>query len=423
MSEDPGSSSSWWGLGSNVTSNLTTSVGSFWSKAKETGSYVYEFTANDLNEVVTVIKEDVIAPSASALKHKLQPHAQYGSLTDTVTTMLGNVSEYLAPQQVEYLSRYGDDRIHAIQSSQDTYLLHKADEHYAEWSKTFTLDEHTHEISRLLVDNQKLRDLHTFLVPAEMSYTNFWKIYYYRTELFQLEKSRHEALLSRIHKDEAEEELKWSDEEEEENTVSGENNAIREQPLSSNSSAGCQGGEDNMKTEQLTEPNNTSAGCQVGDDITIAEQLTEPKISSVECQGGEDITITEQSTEHENTEGTVTPEKPEQVNTPEDSAETPGPEEKAEEDCGSMQSSSAIMSDITDPAKTEVSSEEGSYDVIKHKELESSEGEQVESTHSTSPNHDDEEFEKELDKMIEHINIEEPMTSDNEPDGDWEDWD
>ena len=57
----------------------------------------------------------------------LQPHAQYGSLTDSVATMLGNVSDYLAPepQHVEYVSRYGEDRINAIHTSQDTYLSHK----------------------------------------------------------------------------------------------------------------------------------------------------------------------------------------------------------------------------------------------------------------------------------------------------------
>ena len=104
--------------------------------------------------------------SSCKLAILFQPHAQYGSLTDSVATMLGNVTQYLAPEpeQVEYLSRYGEDRIQAIQTSQDTYVNHKTDDHYTEWSSTFTLEEHTHEISRLLVDNQKLRDLHTLLV-------------------------------------------------------------------------------------------------------------------------------------------------------------------------------------------------------------------------------------------------------------------
>ena len=33
---------------------------------------MYEFTANDFNEVKTAVQQDIIAPSASALKHKLQ---------------------------------------------------------------------------------------------------------------------------------------------------------------------------------------------------------------------------------------------------------------------------------------------------------------------------------------------------------------
>ncbi|KAL5260923.1 hypothetical protein ACHWQZ_G006836 [Mnemiopsis leidyi] len=368
MSEEPGSSSSgWWGLGSNVTNNLTSSVGSFWNKAKETSSYVYEFTANDFNEVKTAVQQDIIAPSASALKHKLQPHAQYGSLTDSVATMLGNVSQYLAPepQQVEYLSRYGEDRIRAIQTSKDTYLAHKTDDHYTDWSSTFTLEDHTHEISRLLVDNQKLRDLHTLLVPSELSYTNFWKIYYYRSELFSREKARHEALLSRVDKEEAEEELKWSDDEE----------------------------DDEEETSQQTRSSEEK------------EEQTE---------GKEERTITEQTVSVESsTEGTVTPEKPIQDNNADSNAEeTEEPREEVTErnqETESMQSS-VVMSESADP-KLEVSSEEGSYDVIKHKELEC-EGQ------TTSQNADeDEEFEKELDQMIENIKDEE------DGDGDWEDWD
>ena len=33
---------------------------------------MYEFTASDLNEVATALKQDVIVPGAAALKHKLQ---------------------------------------------------------------------------------------------------------------------------------------------------------------------------------------------------------------------------------------------------------------------------------------------------------------------------------------------------------------
>jgi len=362
MADEEGpSNASWWNLGTNVTSNIGSGAGALWSKAKETGSYVYEFTANDFHEVATALKQDVIATSASALKHKLQPHAQYGTLTDTVANMLGNVSEYLAPQpeHVEYLSRYGEDRIHAIRTSQHTYLQHLTDEHYAEWGSSFTLEEHTHEISQVLVDNQKLRDLHTALVPTHLSYTNFWKIYYYRTELFDLEKKRHEELLERVGKGE-EEELRWSDDEEDTEVA------------------------DTSKSEVAEA---TSEG------YSTENTATPEKLSKEE---GSDQTKPDHGSENQDLE-----------------PETP--KETLKSETCSM-SSSAVLSDTND-LKTEGSSEEGSYDVIKHKDLEGQ-------AEKTEPKREDEDFERELDAMIENINIEEPMTDENNQEGQgWEEWD
>ena len=40
---------------------------------------MYDFTANDLNEVASALKQDVLAPSASALKHKLQVWTFYST--------------------------------------------------------------------------------------------------------------------------------------------------------------------------------------------------------------------------------------------------------------------------------------------------------------------------------------------------------
>merc|ERR1712003_567574 len=158
---------------------------------------------------------------------------------------------------------------------------------------------------------------------------------------------------------------------------------------------------------------------------------------------GGDRTITEQPLSAESsTPGTVTPDKTPQDFTSESSnlvteqaeeievqnkgetQETIETKSEAVEietqgtvETESMQSSSAVMPDSTDP-KIEVSSEEGSYDVIKHKELES----EGESARPASPQ-DDEDFEKELDQMIENINDGEPIPSDIDQDGDWEDWD
>merc|ERR1711862_620504 len=108
--------------------------------------------------------------------------------------------------------------------------------------------------------------------------------------------------------------------------------------------------------------------------------------SSVEEKG--ETTITEQPASIESsTEVTVTPDKSTQDNIADSGkqkVETELKDEILDKSQETMQSS-VIMSDSADP-KLEVSSEEGSYDVIKHRELES-EG------HTTSQNADeDEEF-------------------------------
>ena len=67
----------WWGsyamqFTDVIPTNISPNLSNVWSKAKETGSYVYEFTTHDLNEVAAALKQDIIVPSASAIKHQLQ---------------------------------------------------------------------------------------------------------------------------------------------------------------------------------------------------------------------------------------------------------------------------------------------------------------------------------------------------------------
>ena len=44
------------------------------------------------------------------------------------------------------------------------FVFTSPDDHFEGWSTNFALEQHTHDISGMLVDSQKLRDLHTALV-------------------------------------------------------------------------------------------------------------------------------------------------------------------------------------------------------------------------------------------------------------------
>lgn len=362
--EEQGGSSGggWWG-------SSTGTLGSIWNKAKETGSSVYEFTANDMNEVATSLKQDVLGPSASALKHKLQPYAQFGGLTDSVTTMLGNVSEYLAPepQTVQYLSRFGEDRLAAIQTSPETYIQHTPDTHYTEWSEGFLLESHTHEIGEILVVNDALRDTHSALVPAHLSYGTFWRVYYYRTHLFNIEKEKHEELLSRAEaRGEEDEELKWSDDEEEEEKMKEEETMKEEDEIE--------------KDEKIEE----------GKEDTQPTTSTPPAATKPEL---ERELSREESLEQAASEPSTTP--PPQETAVIDEVSYSGSDSTAEK----MVSEQAAPSG-DNSIKADLSSED-SYEMIKEKDIASC----------------DQDFERELDQMIEHIQLEESPDND-----DWEDW-
>lgn len=48
------------------------------------------------------------------------------------------------------------------------------------WAESFDVQEHTKEISDLLISKHHLQQLHTELVPAIVSYNDFWGRYFYQ---------------------------------------------------------------------------------------------------------------------------------------------------------------------------------------------------------------------------------------------------
>eukprot|EP00116_Pleurobrachia_bachei_P001379 sb/3461641/ len=369
-----GGGGGWWG-----SSGLSAVGSSLWNKAKETGSNVYEFTSNDMSEVATSLKQDVLGPSASALKHKLQPYAQ--------TTMLGNVSEYLAPepQNVQYLSRFGEDRLAAIQTSPETYTQHTADAHFNEWSEGFVLESHTHEIGEILVVNDALRQTHSTLVPAHLSYGTFWRVYYYRTHLFNLEKEKHEELLSRAEaRGEEEDELKWSDDDEEEE----EEEKIEEKKIE----------EDKEKIEKIEE--------------SKEETPTSTPTAAMEPDVEKELS-TEESLEQAASEPSTTPQPQEEQGPTTAEEEVSCSSDSTAEKMVSEQSTAAVGGG-ENSIKADLSSED-SYEMIKEKGKERlcdrQTDRQTAETNSTPLPADiascDQDFERELDQMIEHIQLEE----------------
>jgi len=109
-------------------------------------------------------------------------------------------------------------RILALQSDLATYCTDPVDkEDFETWYKTFHLNEKTEEISQILLSNQKMRDIHTKLVPLVVSYGKFWERYFYKLRKLSIEEERRAALVKRATTSSNsldEEELAWEEEEE-----------------------------------------------------------------------------------------------------------------------------------------------------------------------------------------------------------------
>ena len=56
---------------------------------------------------------------------------------------------------------------------------------YERWAEQFEVHSRQSEISQLLVNCPHVRSLHSGLVPAKVSYNDFWKRYFFKLGLLQ----------------------------------------------------------------------------------------------------------------------------------------------------------------------------------------------------------------------------------------------
>ena len=68
---------------------------------------------------------------------------------------------------------------------------------FQRWCTTFELLEYTEQIESLLKDTPPLRAMHGALVPARVSYRDFWQRYFYQLHLLHHQEQRRVELLKR----------------------------------------------------------------------------------------------------------------------------------------------------------------------------------------------------------------------------------
>jgi len=98
----------------------------------------------------------------------------------------------------------------AVQENAATYLEDPEDkEEYIKWQQLFDVSTKIEQISTMLAANEKLRNHHSKLVPKQVTYSDFWKRYFFRLEQLDQKEMRKAAVINRAAANE--EPLTWDD--------------------------------------------------------------------------------------------------------------------------------------------------------------------------------------------------------------------
>jgi len=185
MSDQPNKSTGW-GL-----------WGSLIETVKQKSETIVNIYKEDLNEFSKTLVND----TTSVLQDRLAALRVFGSNREEK----GRNARSPIQQQ---------NRIARLQSHELTFTEDPADaDAFAAWSNQFDIGAHTESVTHLLTSNETVREFHTRLVPAQVSYRDFWCRYYYKLHCLLEEDKRRAALLKSATEANDDEELSWDVEE------------------------------------------------------------------------------------------------------------------------------------------------------------------------------------------------------------------
>lgn len=97
-------------------------------------------------------------------------------------------------KRVIHTTRF-DAQLHVIHSSLDSFTKDPASEEYEPWTKTFSAESKTEDISKDLENFSELRASMEKLVPDRVTYEDFWKRYYFLRHSIETAEARRRDLL------------------------------------------------------------------------------------------------------------------------------------------------------------------------------------------------------------------------------------
>ncbi|KAI9765435.1 MAG: hypothetical protein M1840_007393 [Geoglossum simile] len=97
-------------------------------------------------------------------------------------------------KRVFHTTRF-DAQLHVVHSSLDSFARDPSSPEYADWLKDFSADGKTDQIAKDLETYPELRNVMEKLVPDNVTYTDFWKRYYFLRHVVETEEQRRKELL------------------------------------------------------------------------------------------------------------------------------------------------------------------------------------------------------------------------------------
>jgi hypothetical protein len=97
-------------------------------------------------------------------------------------------------KRVIHTTRF-DAQLHVIHSSLDSFLKDPAGDEYESWTKSFDVEKKTEDISKDLEKYEELRSAMEKVVPDRVSYSDFWKRYYFLRHSIETAEARRKELL------------------------------------------------------------------------------------------------------------------------------------------------------------------------------------------------------------------------------------
>jgi hypothetical protein len=101
-------------------------------------------------------------------------------------------------KRVIHTTRF-DAQLHVIHSSLDSFTKDPVSEEYEPWTKTFSAESKTEDISKDLENFSELRASMEKLVPGSVTYEDFWKRYYFLRYSIETAEARRRDLLKGLH--------------------------------------------------------------------------------------------------------------------------------------------------------------------------------------------------------------------------------